>query len=141
MKKFILAIILLTVVPLLLGMGSLQGQAPVEKIPVPVKQYNATIVDQADVFTECTHISIEGATFLEGKRGEGNYTISFDNIEQVLFRLNSERLTGTVKLYSGGTHELILNKNQRVYGRTTYGTFQIKLMDLKKLTITSSSQK
>jgi hypothetical protein len=141
MKKFISAIILLTSVPLLLGMGSLQRQAPAEKMPILVKQYNATFVDQADVFTECTHVSIEGATFLEGKRGEGNYTISFDNIEQVLFRLNAERLNGTVKLYSGGSHELILNKNQRVYGRTTYGTFQIKLMDLKKFTITSSSQK
>jgi hypothetical protein len=141
MKKFISTIILLAAVPFFLGMGSLQGQAPVEKIPVPTKQYNATFVDQADVFTECTHVSIEGATFLEGKRGEGNYTISFDNIEQVVFRLNAERLTGTVKLYSGGIHELILNKNQRVYGRTTYGTFQIKIMDLKKITITSSSQK
>jgi hypothetical protein len=85
--------------------------------------------------------AVQGATFLEGKRGEGNYTISFDNIEQILFRLNAERLTGTEKLYSGGTHELILNKNQRVYGRTTCGTFQIKHRDLKKLTITSSSQK
>ena len=141
MKKFILAIIFLTAVPFLLGMGSLQGQAPVEKIPVPVRQYNATFVDQVDVFTECTHISIEGATFLEGKRGEGNYTISFDNIEQVSFRLNAERLTGIVKLRSGGTYELILNKNQRAYGRTTYGTFQIKLMDLKKLTIVTSPQK
>jgi hypothetical protein len=69
MKKFISAIILLTSVPLLLGMGSLQRQAPAEKMPILVKQYNATFVDQADVFTECTHVSIEGATFLEGKRG------------------------------------------------------------------------
>ena len=64
-------------------MGSLQGPAPAEKIPIPVKKYNATFVDQMDVITECTHVSIEGATFLEGKRGEGNYTISFDNIDQV----------------------------------------------------------
>jgi len=98
-------------------------------------------MDQTDVFTECTHVSIEGATFLEGKRGEGSYTISFDNIEQVSFRLNAERLTGIVKLHSGGSSELILNKNQKAYGRTTYGTFQIKLMDLKKLTIAAFPQK
>lgn len=141
MKKFILIIVLLMTIPLLLGMGSLQGSAPAEKIPIPAKNYRATFVDQMDVMTECTHISIEGSTFLEGKRGEGNYTISFDNIDQVLFRLNLERLTAIVKLHSGGTNELILNKNHRAFGRTTYGTFQIRLMDLKKLTIEASSPK
>jgi len=80
-------------IPLLLGMGSLQGSASGREIPIPAKNYRATFVDQMDVITECTHISIEGSTFLEGKRGEGNYTISFDNIDQVLFRLNLERLT------------------------------------------------
>jgi hypothetical protein len=44
MKKLIKDIILLTAVPLLLGMGSLQGQAPAEKIPVPTKQYNAPLL-------------------------------------------------------------------------------------------------
>ncbi|MBU0575624.1 MAG: hypothetical protein KJ704_05200, partial [Proteobacteria bacterium] len=75
------------------------------------------------------------------KRGEGNYTISFDNIEQILFRINADRLTGIVKLRDGGSSELTLNKSQKLYGRTRYGTFQIKLQDIKKLEISDAPQR
>jgi len=138
MKKIISVIILVTI-PFLVGMGSMQGPSSPEKIPVPAKQYHATFVDQMDVTTECKDASIEGAIYLEGKRGEGNYTISFDNIEQVSFRLHADRLIGIVKMHDGGTSELILNKSQKAYGRTKYGTFQIKLSDLKKLSIGAST--
>lgn len=139
MKKMIF-MILLAAVPFLSGMGSMQGPSSPEKIPVPVKQYHATFVDQMDVTTECREISIEGAVYLEGKRGEGSYTISFDSIEQVLFRLTADRLTGIVKLRAGGTTELVLNKTHKAYGRTKYGTFQIKLIDLKMITLTAPPQ-
>jgi len=140
MKK-IISIIILATIPFLAGMGAMQGPTSPEKIPVPAKQYDATFVDQMDIATECTEMSIEGAIYLEGKRGEGNYTISFDNIEQVLFRVNADRLTGIAKLRSGGTTELILNKKHKAYGRTKYGTFQIRLMDLKIMTIAAPPQK
>jgi len=138
MKRFLIIVALLTVIPLLLGMGSLQGTASPGKIPVPVKKYTATILDQMDVLAECSEVSIEGETFLEGKRGEGNYTISFDNIEQILFRLHEGSLTGLLKLRDGNSSELELNKGQKLYGRTKYGTFQIKLQDIKKLMLSAA---
>jgi hypothetical protein len=122
-------------------MGSLQGPATPEKIPIPVKKYFAVYVDQTDVITECSEASIEGATFLEGKKGEGTYTISFDNIDQVSFRVNAEQLIGVVKLRDGGTSELNLNKTQKAYGQTKYGTFQIKMADLKKLVIRTATHR
>lgn len=137
----VISLFILATVPFLSGMGSMQAPSTPGKIPVPVKQYQATFVDQADVATECTEVSIEGAVYLEGKRGEGNYTISFDGIEQVLFRVNADRLSGIVKLRTGGTTELILNKAHKAYGRTKYGTFQIKLIDLKTITIVAPSQR
>ena len=140
MRRSVLFFLLLAAVPLLLGMGPLQGPATPEKIPTPVKKYTVTFVDQMDVATECTDVSIEGNTFVEGKRGEGNYTVSFDNIEQVIFRLNAEKLIGSLSLREGGTIELALNKAQKAYGRTKYGTFQIKLGDLKKLVLGSVKQ-
>ena len=60
------------------------------------------------------------------------FTISFDNIDQILFRLNAERLTGIVKLRDGGTSEFTLNKTQKAFGRTKYGTFQIKLFGFEE---------
>jgi hypothetical protein len=139
MKKWIGCFFLLVAIPVLMGMGSLQGTASPEKIPVPVKKYTAVFVDQMDIATECSEASIEGTTFLEGKRGEGTYTISFDNIDQISFRMNAERLTGMVMLRDGGTSELTLNKTQKAFGRTKYGTFQVKLSDLKKLVIRNAA--
>jgi len=140
MKKLISMIILATI-PFLTGMGSMQGASSPEKIPVPIKQYHAIFVDQMNVSTECREVSVEGAIYLEGKRGEGNYTISFDNIEQVSFRVNADRLTGMVKLREGGTIDLVLKKTHKAYGRTQYGTFQIKLIDLKVMTIAEPPRK
>ena len=133
MKKNMTAFVMLFVfLPLLSGMGAFQGQSP-EKIPVPTKKFAATFVDQTDVLTDLRDVSIEGGTFLEGSRGEGAIAISFDNIREVSFLLDGAKLRGITTLRDGQTIELTLNKNQRAYGHTKYGTFQIKLSDLKKI--------
>jgi len=131
-KNFRSIVLLLFLLPLLVAMSSLQDQSP-EKIPVPTKKYLATLIDLTDVMTDCREVSIEGATFLEGKRGNGSNSISFDNISEIAFLQEGEKLTGTVKLKDGNAINLALNKNQKAYGRTKYGTFQIKLSELKRL--------
>lgn len=126
-------------VPVLLGMG--QGPAAPDKIPVPAKKFAATFVDQMDMVTECNDVSIDGGTFLEGKRGGGNLTISFDLIDNVTMAMNANRLTGSVKFRDGNSVELVLKKDQNAYGQTKYGTFQIKLADLKKIIFSRAPQK
>lgn len=132
---------LLVVMPLLMGMGSPFGQTSPEKIPVPAKKFAATFIDQTDVVTECSDVSIEGGTFIEGRRGEGNNTIAFDLIDNVSLYMNGDKLSCLVKLRDGGTIELILKKDQKAYGYTKYGTFQIRLADLKKIIIKASPKK
>jgi hypothetical protein len=56
-------------------------------------------------------------------------------------RVNAEQLIGIVKLRDGGTSELNLNKTQKAYGQTKYGTFQLKMADLKKLVIRTAAQR
>jgi hypothetical protein len=133
MKKSKLALLIVfALLPLLTAMSALQSQSP-EKIPVPEKKYFATFIDQTDIMTDCRNISIDGETFLEGKRGNGTNTISFEIIAEVSFLLEGEKLTGTVKLRDGNAIQLSLNKNQRAYGYTKYGTYQIKLSELKQM--------
>ena len=55
--------------------------------------------------------------------------------------MNAEQLIGIVKLRDGGRSELKLNKTQKAYGRTKYGTFQLKMVDLKKLVIRTAAQR
>ena len=139
MKRKTACISLLLVIPLLIAMGPLGGQGSPDKIPVPEKKFFATFIDQDDVVTECRDTSIEGGTFLEGKRGAGTYAISFENISHVLFYMNGGKLQGVVKLNDGSVVELALNKDSKAYGRTKFGTFQIRLADLKKIIVGGSA--
>ena len=135
MRRSYKFLLILAVLPLLLGMGSMFGESSPGKIPVPEKIFTATFIDQTDIITECTEVSIEGKTFLEGNKGKGVYTIPFDKIKNVIFCLKEGKLSGFVKLNDGNTIELVLKKNNKAYGRTKYGTFQIKLSNLKKMII------
>lgn len=125
-------LVFFALLPLLTAMSALQNQSS-EKIPVPDKKYVATFIDQTDMITDCRNISIDGETFLEGKRGNGTNTIPFEIIAEVSFIQEGEKLNGAVKLRDGNVVLLSLNKLQRAYGHTKYGTYQIKLADLKKL--------
>jgi hypothetical protein len=133
--KWSLRLAMITVlffIPILLGMGVI-GDSPTNKIPVPDKKYTVTFIDQMDVVTGCSEVSIEGNTFIDGKRGEGTYAIAFDRIRSVLFRMKERELLGVVQLRDGSEIELVLNKDRKAYGKTEFGTFQIKLSNLKKM--------
>jgi hypothetical protein len=140
MKRHFCFLLMILSLPLLLGMGS-QGGTPDDKIPVPEKKFTATFVDQMDVTTQCTDVSIGGGTSLQGNIGEGTYTVSFENIREVVFRQHAERLYGQVKMPDGNSIELVIGKDKKAYGRTKFGTFQIRLNDLKKMIIEPALQK
>ncbi len=127
-------ILVFLMIPLFLGMGS-SGSGSPDKIPVPVKKFKVVVVDQMDVVTEAQDASIDGATFVEGKRGEGIFTVAFENISSVVFFRKEGILTGNLKLRDGASQTLILQGNKRLFGRTAYGTFQIPLSELKKMTV------
>jgi len=138
MKKY-LPLLVLIAVPIILAMGGSSG-GPADRIPTAPKNVNAVFIDQNDIVTECTGVSIDGNIFLEGKKGQGNYTIGFEKIKSVVFRMNNGELLGTAKLIEGGETTLVLDKNKKAYGRTKFGSFQIRIASLKKMTIASVSK-
>jgi len=139
MKRYWIGLMILCV-PLMLGMGS-QGGVPSDRIPVPEKKFIATFIDQMDVTTQCTDVSIEGGVFIQGRIGEGTYTVAFENIQDVVFRLQAEKLYGQIRTRDGGSIEMVVDKNKKAYGRTKFGAFHIRLIDLKKMVIEPVLQK
>ncbi len=134
MKRITAVAFMLIAIPFVLGMGGLVGNTTSETIPRPEKKFSAIFVDQNDVLTECSEVSIEGKTFLEGKRGKGEYTVPFENIHAVAFFLEGGELTIEITLKEKKeTIALVTKKNFTAYGRTPYGTYRIKLENLKKL--------
>ena len=131
--KKVIIILCMMFIPLLMGMGPAGGSPG--SIPLPVKKFQAVVMDQQDVVTEIEDASIEGETYLEGKKGEGTFTVAFENMQAVNFLMNEGRLFGQVKLNDGTMVTLGLNGTRKVFGRTPYGTFKISLGDIKKLTV------
>ena len=118
----------------MVGMGGLT-QLTADQIPKVDKVYMVTYVDHTDVMMECLDASIEGHTFMEGKKGEGTVAIDFDKIRTVFFKIKDNDLYGYLRLYDGSETVLSLNKEWKAFGRSKYGTYQIKLADLKKMVI------
>ncbi|MBT8490889.1 MAG: hypothetical protein KJN62_07565 [Deltaproteobacteria bacterium] len=136
--KFFLIVFLL---PFLLGMGSILGEDSSDTIPVPTLKYTAMYIDQMDVMTDCSEVSIEGKTFVEGTQGKGLYTIPFENIKSILFMLKNGELTGVITLKDESRTTLILMKDHKAYGKAHIGTFQIKLTNLKKMVFPNKDKK
>jgi hypothetical protein len=139
MMKRYLPVLVIFAVPIILAMGG-SGGGPADRVPVAAKNVVAVFVDQNDVVTECKSASIDGETFLQGKRGQGEYTIGFDRIKSINFRMQNGDLLGAARLHDGSEATLVLDKNKKAYGKTKFGTFQIRLANLKKMTITSVSR-
>ena len=133
MKRLYVCFLIILFVPFMLGMGSMTGDDSPDRIPVTEKKFSAIFVDQMDVVTRCTEVSIEGKTFIDGMKGEGTYTIPFEKIKSVRFFLKDGKLKGLILLRNNNKDELILNKDYKVYGRTGHGTFQIGVSNLKKM--------
>ena len=132
----LLFLLMLVLTPLLMGMGSSGSGGSPGKIPIPAKKFTAIFIDQADVVTKVYDVSIEGGTFIEGKKGEGTFTIAFENIKYLNFLMSEGKLQCMINLHDGNSLLLLVNKSQKAYGRTPYGTLQILLSELKKMTIT-----
>lgn len=131
-------LLILALAPILLAMGGIT-EIPADKVPTTKRDYSAVYIDHMDIITECKQASIEGNTFIEGKRGEGNLAIDFERIKSIVFQMRNNELTALVKLRDGTETVIIVNKEKKAYGRTKFGAFQIRLADIKTMTIKSAA--
>lgn len=105
------------------------------KIPVPIKDFSAVIVDRQNVSTPVTQITFNGQTSLEGKRGEGSLTISFDRIRAVSFSAagpGQRRAVVTLKEAKESV-ELMVDGQLKVTGQSRYGAFEITANNIQRI--------
>ena len=133
MKKCLYMIGLLAVFLLLTGMSGLGG-TPANRVPTPEKDFSATFTDKQTVVTVCSQVSRQGETFFMGKRGEGTVTVSFEKVQTAEFKNRGDKVTAVIKLTTGKTVEIEVDKGQTFYGNVDFGTFKIEAADLKRIT-------
>jgi len=134
MKKCFAVTAVLSSLLFLMGMGGLGGQAPVEKVPVPEKNFNARIVDREGVQTSLSQVSFEGKVFLVGKRGDATVTIPFEKISSLdITGQQGNEVLSVVSLRGKEKIEIKVDKISKFYGKADFGTFQIESKDLKSI--------
>lgn len=134
MKKYFAPVALFSSLLFLMGMGGLGGPAPVEKTPVPEKNFNARVLDRQGVQTSLSQVSFEGKVFLVGKRGDATVTIPFEKISQVEIKgQEGNEVLVVVALQKQEKIEVKIDKSSKFYGKADFGTFQIESKDLKSI--------
>lgn len=133
MKRFAMMALVLVVTLFCMGMGDLGGQ-PEGTIPETDVRIEAKIVDRSGIETSLNQFSMDGKTYLDALRGNGQLTIPF----QQLATLNCGKITGDelavqVKLKSGSVMDLAIRKRAVFYGSTGYGAFVIKARDVARI--------
>lgn len=139
MKNYLKGLLILLSL-VLIAMGSMPGESSPDRIPVTEKNYRAVFTDNENVTTECRNVSIDGNTYIEGKRGSGSQAIAFDHIKQIVFHVNGEKMTAKLELVDGTALELYVKKSSKAFGMTRHGTFQITIIDLARITFKGLSK-
>jgi sporulation protein YlmC with PRC-barrel domain len=118
----------------MMGMSNLSG-TPEGSIPMPEKDFKAKITDINSVDTSCSFVSINGKDFLKGKRGSASVTIPFEKIKTVEIKTTGDEkdVDAALKLTHGKFIKLKLTGNSDIYGKTDFGTIQIKIRDVSKI--------
>jgi len=133
-KRYVFAIVIVGLALFCAGMGGLGEQDPT-KIPEPTQDFSATVVDQRDIASDITRMSLEGQTFLVGKRGGATVSIPFENIEVIEFSMSGNDVYAAVSMKGQPQVELTMEKDRVLYGQLSYGNFAIKIEYIRKIII------
>lgn len=134
MKRLSVLIVLLLLAFFMMGMGDLTDK-PSGSIPMPSKDFKATITDINSIKTNCSFVSINGKDFLKGKRGAAAVTIPFENIIslKVLQKGDEKEVEAKLKLAENKEINITVDSGADVYGKTDFGTVQIKMHDVETI--------
>jgi hypothetical protein len=118
---------------MLTGMGELGG-IPAGTIPETDENIKVQIVDRSGVSTELSSFSMDGQTFLDGRRGDGRMNIFFRDLREISFgKVSGEEVPVEFLLKSGSRLQLNVRKRTLFYGDTGYGAYRIPARDVSRI--------
>lgn len=134
MKNYAVLFLLCFSCLLFMGMGELGGTAPVEKIPIPSRDFRVEVIDRLGVKTSLSQFSHEGKVVLSGKRGQAQVAIPFEIISRIeLTSASGSEILLRVALREAKSYEIKVEKKSKFYGKAEFGTYRIEAQDLQAI--------
>jgi len=113
------------------GMGSPAGQTGA------ASPFDAKLVDTTKSELEISSITIDGKTSFNAYMGKGKVQIPFENISRI--DIKEDNACITLKK-TGDMCTLRINGISRIYGKTSFGSYQISLKDVVSIEFTKARQ-
>lgn len=133
MKRLAALALLLVVALFCMGMGELGGQ-PEGTIPETDVRIEAKVIDRSGVETSLNQFSMDGKTYLDAMRGNGQLTIPFQQLATLTCgKISGDEMAVQVRLKSGSVLDLSIRKRALFYGSTGYGAFVIKAREVARI--------
>lgn len=134
-KSLWMGIIYLGIAFFLMGMSGMGGSA---SQPTTTSSFSAKVTDIANNAVEINSVTIDGKTTFGGYLGKGRVQIPFERI----IHIEINKGIACVTLIDGPqVCNLKANEISRIYGNTSYGTYQIALKDVKWLDFSKAQSK
>ena len=118
--------------------AGLFGGGPPSRIPVPARDFAATIEDRTGASLRVTRFSWEGEVFVFGDYGAAQVTVPFETVAEVIVTADAgdaEKRDVRVVTREGKALELVADDDLRCWGRTEFGNYRIELGDVRRIAI------
>ena len=91
-------------------------------------------MDRTGLSTQIRQVSLDGKTYIVGKRGDADVTIPFDRIAILeVLSATDDQLMATAELDDQNRIDIIAKPRIHLYGKASFGTFKILLRDVSRI--------
>jgi hypothetical protein len=136
MKQHRIGSVILIVAFCLVLMG-MSGLGTVSPQNGTASSFSAKILDTTNNTVEVTSVTIDGKAMFQASLGKGKARIPFENISRITVKDKNACVTlrSSQELCS-----LRINEISKIYGNTSFGTYQISLKDVVWIELSPTKQ-
>ena len=133
-RRTVAGTLLLSLFVLLTAMGG-SGGGGFERAPRVEKNYTVVVTDLSGNTLKGERFSCEGRLHFSGYQGMAQVSIPFDKVSTLTFGDKRERkVKVTARLRDGSETSFEIEANSRLFGDTSFGSFQLRADEVKTIT-------
>ncbi|MCB9682454.1 MAG: hypothetical protein H6733_13400 [Alphaproteobacteria bacterium] len=112
------------------------GSDAPSRVPVPARDFAATVEDLSGNVVELRKVSFDGEVFVYGRIGEGHAAVPFERIAEVRVEPTSDKdkRVAFIKLTDGTSVKVMVDDDVPCWGVAPWGNYKIAADDIRRVT-------